>query len=261
LSFAALDQTAADQRRSVVLVQDQRLVEIGARFVEIVLEHENPAAIDIALRGLGLHLNDLVVVGEGEVVFLALPVEIAASGIADRRIRIELDLLVELDERPVEIARVAVNVTAQEIIVAMLRIEADCLVEIGQSLVVILFGLIGRGAHEIGVRLGRIDLDRLVKLDERRIEIADGGEGHGANGMGPDELVLVGRARGDIGGAAIEHFFDGAVPGEAGIVVGLPRTRPGGDENRSHESGTGHGVGSAKAHGKPPEGASFGLWR
>src|SRR5262245_3761807 len=76
LALAALDQAPADQRRRIVVVQLERLVEIGAGLVEIVLEHEHPAAIDIALGAVGLHLDDLIVIGDGEVVFLALPVEI-----------------------------------------------------------------------------------------------------------------------------------------------------------------------------------------
>ena len=119
LALAALDHAAADQRRGSFSCSSSALSKSRLRLVEVVLQHEHPAAIDIALGALGLDLDHLVVVGDGEVVFLALPVEIAALGVADRRIRIELDLLVELDERPVEIALVAVDDAAQQIIVAV----------------------------------------------------------------------------------------------------------------------------------------------
>src|SRR4029078_11365225 len=56
LALAALHHAAPDQRRGIVLVELERLVEIGLRLVEIVLQHEHPAAVDIALGAVGLEL-------------------------------------------------------------------------------------------------------------------------------------------------------------------------------------------------------------
>ena len=74
-------------------------------------------------------------------------------------------------------------------------------------------------------------------------------------------MILVGCAGADIGGASIEHFFDGAVPGEAGVVFGVRGARPLGKNQRAGKSGAENGVRSAKAHGNPPNAAGFGLWR
>ena len=127
----------------------------------------------------------------------------------------------------------------------MAGVELDGLVEIGDGLVVVLLGLVGRGAHEIGVGLGRVDLHRFVHLGDGRVEIADGGEGHGADAMRGDQLVLVGRARGDIGGAGIEHLLDRAVAGEAG--TGLFRPSLAGETGEQQRAGKG---GAGKAYGK-----------
>src|SRR4029078_1829384 len=130
--------------RGFVLVQFERLVEICLRLVQIVLQHEHPAAVDIALGGFGLDLDHLIVVGDGKIVLFPHAIEIAALGEAARLRGIELHLLVELDKRPVEIALVAIDDAAQQEIVAAAGIELDGLVEIGDGLVVILLGLEGR---------------------------------------------------------------------------------------------------------------------
>ena len=132
-----------------------------------------------------------------------------------RGFRIELDLLVELDDGAVELALLAEHDAAQHVEVAAARIEADGLVEIGDGFVMVLLGLIGRRAHEIGIRLLRIERHGLIQLGKGRIEIAGGGKADGAVAMGGDELVGVLRARGEKGGAAVEHLLDRALAGEA----------------------------------------------
>ena len=92
----------------------ERRVEIRAGLVEVALQHEHPAAVDIALGAFGLDLDHLVEVGDRQVVLLAHAIEIAALGVAVGEVRIELHLLVQLDKRPVEVALVAIDDAAQQ---------------------------------------------------------------------------------------------------------------------------------------------------